>query len=99
MRTSFELDGDDPPDGPRDRARPEGGVRRLSADGFRVLARGVPEIRSPRPAYSKDDERDLTLCGLRGLPRPAQGHRPGGDRRTPGATASRSRCSPATTNW
>ena len=34
----------------------------LSADGFRVLALAYRDL-EPKPAYSKDDERDLILRG------------------------------------
>ena len=67
-------------------------------DGFRVLALAYRDL-EPKPAYSKDDETRSDLARLCGLPRPAQGHRPVGHRRTPSATASRSRCSRATTSW
>lgn len=36
----------------------------LNADGFRVIALGIREIRPPRAAYHRDDERDLTLMGF-----------------------------------
>src|SRR6185369_803814 len=40
----------------------KGEFDRLSADGFRVLAVAYRDL-DARPAYSKDDERDLTLRG------------------------------------
>ena len=96
---SFELDGEIQPDERHDpRADLKEEFDRLSADGFRVLARGLP--RPGRQAGLLEGRRERPdPARVRGLSRPAQGHRPGGDRRTPGSTAWRSRCSPATTNW
>ncbi|HET7586726.1 MAG TPA: magnesium-translocating P-type ATPase [Gammaproteobacteria bacterium] len=36
---------------------------RLNADGFRVIAVAYREVKTPPPAYSPVDERDLTLLG------------------------------------
>jgi Mg2+-importing ATPase len=60
--TQFELDGEISPMNACiiDDLREE--YERLSADGFRVLAVAYKDVEA-RPAYSKDDERDLTLRG------------------------------------
>ncbi len=78
--------------------RPEGGVRRAQR---RRLPRAGDRLPGPRAAGGLLQGRRARPdpAGLRGLPRSAQGHR----RRPPSppcrSTASRSRCSPATTNW
>ncbi len=59
---NFELDGEIQPVNPMFRADLKEEFDRLSADGFRVLAVAYRDF-DARPAYSKDDERDLTLRG------------------------------------
>lgn len=36
----------------------------LSADGFRVLGVAIKEIRAEKPAYSKEEEREMTFLGF-----------------------------------
>lgn len=58
----FLLDGRIHPADPATRAGLKKEFDRLSADGFRVLAVAYRDVEA-RPAYSKDDERGLTLRG------------------------------------
>ena len=50
----------------------------LNRDGFRVVAVALREMTPLRDAYRSDDEREMTLVGLRRLPRPAEGVRRAG---------------------
>lgn len=59
---SFELDGEIQPVNEMMRADLKEEFDELSADGFRVLAVAYRDL-EPKPAYSKDDERDLVLRG------------------------------------
>jgi P-type Mg2+ transporter len=59
---NFELDGEIQPVNEMIRADLKEEFDRLSADGFRVLAVAYRDLEH-KPAYSKDDERDLTLRG------------------------------------
>ena len=59
---NFELDGEIQPVNPMIRADLKEEFDRLSADGFRVLAVAYRDL-DPKPAYSKDDEQNLTLRG------------------------------------
>ncbi len=58
----YELDGQVHPVNEGLRAELKKEFDRLSADGFRVLAVAYRDM-DAKPAYSKDDERDLTLRG------------------------------------
>jgi len=58
----FELDGQIHPVNDAVRANLKEEFDRLSADGFRVLAVAYRDL-DAKPAYAKDDERDLTLRG------------------------------------
>lgn len=58
----FELDGQIHPVNDTIRADLKTEFDRLSADGFRVLAVAYRDL-DAKPAYGKDDERDLTLRG------------------------------------
>jgi Mg2+-importing ATPase len=58
----FELDGQDYPTDHMIIADLREEFDRLSSDGFRVLAVAYRDLEA-KPAYSKDDERDLTLRG------------------------------------
>jgi Mg2+-importing ATPase len=60
--THYELDGEIQPVNEMIRADLKEEFDRLSADGFRVLAVAYRNL-EPKPAYSKDDEKDLTLRG------------------------------------
>src|SRR3954471_6087457 len=59
---SFELNGEIQPVNEMIRADLKEEFDRLSADGFRVLAVAYRDL-EPKPAYSKDDEQNLTLRG------------------------------------
>jgi Mg2+-importing ATPase len=58
----FELDGETLPMNPMLLADLRAEFDRLSADGFRVLALAYRDL-GTKPAYSKADERDMTLRG------------------------------------
>lgn len=60
--TNYELDGQLHPVNETIRTELKKEFDRLSADGFRVLAVAYCDL-DAKPAYSKDDERDLTLRG------------------------------------
>jgi len=60
--TIYELDGQLHPVNETIRAELKKEFDRLCADGFRVLAVAYRDL-DAKPAYSKDDERDLTLRG------------------------------------
>ena len=80
---SFELDGAALPDGPR--ASPtdlKEEFDQLSADGFRVLALAYRDL-EPKAGLLQGRRAGPDPARLRGLPRPAQGDRRGGDRRPP----------------
>jgi len=71
--------------------------RRLSSDGFRVLAIAYRDLER-KPAYSKADECDLVLRGyVAFFDPPKTPPRPQWWRWA--STGSQSRCSPATMNW
>ena len=59
---AFELDGEVRPLDPENARRLAHEIDALAADGFRVLAVAYRDL-EPRPAYSKEDERDLVLRG------------------------------------
>lgn len=59
---SYELDGKVYPKDQGIHANLKAEFDQLSADGFRVLALAYRDL-EPKPAYSKDDERDMVLRG------------------------------------
>ena len=70
----------------------------LSADGFRVLAIAYRDVRAAARLFQRR-RAEPGADGLRGLPRSAQGFRGPRHHGAAKTTASRSRFSPATTNW
>ena len=73
------------------RRRGQAIVTELNEDGFRVVARGVQGDagRADEPPTAVADEAELTLLGLSGLSRPAEGHGRAGAEALRRRTASR----------
>ena len=93
------------PDGPRAHRRPQGGVRaaqrrRLPRAGHRQQGRrAARRVAGDATPYSQGRRVRPDPQRLRGVPRSAQGDRRARRSRRCRGTASRSRSSPATTNW
>ena len=82
--SSFELDGEIYPMDHVIPANLKEEFDQLSADGFRVLALAYRDL-EPKAGLLQGRRARPDPARLRGLPRPAQGHRPVGDRRPAGA--------------